>query len=191
MPPKETLEALMERYAAGDAEAFGALHEALAPRIYAYLCRSLSDRDLAAEVLQETFLRLHRVRTRYAVGERVLPWVLTIAANLRRDLLRRRARRRENATEQAELEAAPAPEVEVPDADLAARLLAAVRALPAGQRDVILLHKYEGLSFEDVARATGSTVGAVKLRAFRGYETLRKTLGDFLRAELGRVRKKP
>jgi len=184
--PKESLETLMERYAAGDAEAFGALYEALAPRIYGYLCRSLYDRDLAKEVLQETFLRLHRVRTRYAVGERVLPWVITISANLRRDLLRRRGRRRESPTEPADLEAAPAPEPEVPDADLAAQLLAAVRALPPGQRDVILLHKYEGLSFEEVARATGSTVGAVKLRAFRGYETLRKKLGDSLRQELGR-----
>jgi RNA polymerase sigma-70 factor (ECF subfamily) len=184
--PKESLENLMERYASGDAEAFGALYEALAPRVYAYLCRSLSDRDLAREVLQETFLRLHRVRTRYDVGHRVLPWVITIAANLRRDLLRRRRRRREDLAEPVDLEAAPAPEVETPDADLAARLLAAVRALPPGQRDVILLHKYEGLSFEDVARATGSTVGAVKLRAFRGYETLRKKLRDLLREELGR-----
>ena len=182
---KETPEALMERYAAGDAEAFGALYEALAPRVYAYLCRSLFDRDLAAEVLQDTFLRLHRVRTRYAVGPRVLPWVLTIAGNLRRDLQRRRRRRKESPTEPSLLETAPAPEAQTPDADLAASLLAAVRALPPGQRDVILLHKYEGLPFEEVARVTGSTVGAAKLRAFRGYETLRKVLGGRLRAEHG------
>jgi RNA polymerase sigma-70 factor (ECF subfamily) len=165
--PQESPETLMERYSAGDAGAFGDLYRALAPRVFAYLCRSLGDRDLAREVLQETFLRLHRVRARYQVGERVLPWVLTIAGNLRRDLLRRRGRRRETPTE---------PE------DLEARLLAAVRALPPGQRDVILLHKYEGLSFDEVARATGTTVGAVKLRAFRGYETLRRRLGDSLRA---------
>ncbi len=179
--PQESPETLMERYSAGDAGAFGDLYQSLSPRVFGYLCRSLGDRDLAREVLQETFLRLHRVRTRYQVGERVLPWVLTIAGNLRRDMLRRRGRRKETPTEQEDLEAAPAPEVELPDADLAARLLAAVRALPPGQRDVILLHKYEGLSFDEVARATGSTVGAVKLRAFRGYESLRKRLGESLR----------
>src|SRR5262245_53225204 len=132
--PEETLEALMERYAAGDVEAFDDLYAALSPRLFAYLCRATLDRELAREVLQETFLRLHRVRARYTRGERVLPWVLAIAGNLHRDLIRRRQRRRESPVEPATLETERQPEVKKPDAELAARLLSAVQALPPGQR---------------------------------------------------------
>jgi len=54
----------------------------------------------------------------------------------------------------------------------------ALDALPESQRTVIHLHRYEGLTFAEIAQVLGTTPGAVKLRAFRGYETLRITLQE-------------
>ena len=57
---------------------------------------------------------------------------------------------------------------------------AALDALPESQRTVIHLHRYEGLTFAEISRVLGTTPGAVKLRAFRGYETLRERLKGLL-----------
>ena len=55
---------------------------------------------------------------------------------------------------------------------------AALAKLPESQREVIILHKLEGLSFPDIANALGEQVEAVKARAFRGYRSLRKLLDE-------------
>jgi RNA polymerase sigma-70 factor, ECF subfamily len=57
---------------------------------------------------------------------------------------------------------------------------AALDALPESQRTVIHLHRYEGMTFSEIATVLHSTPGAVKLRAFRGYETLRQRLKGLL-----------
>ena len=69
----------------------------------------------------------------------------------------------------------PPPDTEVRDA-----VRAALAALPESQRAVIHLHRYEGMTFAEIAQVLGSTPGAVKLRAFRGYEKLREQLKGLL-----------
>ena len=59
----------------------------------------------------------------------------------------------------------------------------AIGRLPPSQRAVIHLHRYEQLSFAEIARALGTTEGAIKLRAFRAYEELRRELGPLLGPE--------
>ena len=68
-----------------------------------------------------------------------------------------------------------APAASDPDAD--GRALRLLAALPDSQRDVIVMLKVTGMSLEDVARATGSTIGAVKQKAHRAYTRLREILG--------------
>ena len=173
------LEGLMARYQAGEAQAFDALYRAISPRIYAFLVQSTRDRVTADDLLQEVFVNIHRARATYRTGAPVLPWVYAIARHAAVNRARsatRRARHEEVREDVAEL-AGPAP-VEDPAAEdpRIDAIRAALDGLPASQREVVLMLKVSGLSLAEVARATGSTVGAVKLRAHRAYQSIRKKL---------------
>jgi RNA polymerase sigma-70 factor (ECF subfamily) len=178
------LNGAMDRYAAGDIRAFAVLHRALYPRLLAYLTRMSGSSSNAADLAQETFLRMHRARATFATGGAVLPWAYAIARNVALDHARA-ARLRE--TER--LPSDPGPEmVDRGGADAesaaiaaqAARVVEAVLAeLPAAQRDAFILLRYEGLSVQDAAGVLGATPTAVKLRAFRAYEALRAALDDY------------
>src|SRR5215468_11309704 len=87
-----TEDRLMARYAAGDDVAFQRLFALLAPRVRAFFLRSFSDASVADDLMQTTFLRLHRARASYRQDLPLKPWVFTIAASVRRDELRRRYR---------------------------------------------------------------------------------------------------
>jgi RNA polymerase sigma-70 factor (ECF subfamily) len=80
----------MARYAEGDLQAFRQIYSRYERRLYNYLLRVSGERDTAAELLQDTFLKLHRERNRYRPGSPLRPWIYTIAANLWRSERRRR-----------------------------------------------------------------------------------------------------
>src|SRR5258706_6792992 len=95
---QETDEVLMRRYCAGDERAFEALFGRHAGRVHAFLVRHVRDRALADDLLQATWLHVHRARASFRDGERFTAWLYTIANNLRRDEGRRRARDRADLT---------------------------------------------------------------------------------------------
>src|SRR5262245_41412541 len=178
------LNAAMDRYACGDARAFPLLHRALFPRLVAYLTRVCGSPTVAADLVQETFLRMHRARATFASGGAVLPWAYAIARNVYIDHARSEKLR---TTER--LPSDPGPELADPssgDAESAAIAAQAARvvervlgSLPPAQRDAFVLIRYEGMSVEDAAAIVGATPTAVKLRAFRAYEALREALEEF------------
>jgi RNA polymerase sigma-70 factor (ECF subfamily) len=185
-------EALMRAYVAGSREAFARLFDRLAPAVHAFFVRSLRSRTLAEDLVQTTFLKVHRSRFLWSPDRRVRPWVFTIAVRVRQDELRRKKGLAEAAGEDeiAAAEAASARERAVPDAEVALfqrsraeRVREALDRLPEAQRAVIHLHRFEGMSFAEIAEALGTTEGAVKLRAFRGYERLRVSLADLLKED--------
>jgi RNA polymerase sigma factor (sigma-70 family) len=162
---------LMLSYVAGDIGAFDDLYRRYAARVLVFLTRGLS-REEAADLLQQTFLLLHRSRSDFRPGAGVRPWLFTIAINVKRQHLRNYRRRRENT---AQAESAPAFAMShVYGDDLAGRVRAAWAELQYEQREVIRLHFMEGLSFREIAEAAGTTVNAVKVRAHRGYVQLRQ-----------------
>jgi RNA polymerase sigma-70 factor (ECF subfamily) len=171
----------MSAYVAGDARAFEELFARLAPRIHGFFLRSFRDEGVADDLLQVTFMKMHRARERYRKDLRVTPWLFAIAARVRLDELRRRLRMPEEADEEALARAdEQAPRDPPPDTEARDAVRAALQALPESQRAVIHLHRYEGMTFAEIAQVLGTTPGAVKLRAFRGYETLRQQLKDLL-----------
>lgn len=178
----------MVAYVGGDALAFSRLFARVAPAVRAFFVRAFADRAVADDLLQTTFLKLHRARATYRPGSPLRPWLFTIAGRVRLDELRRRYRLPPHVGEE-EIEAAeaanPAPTVEAEacERDLGEVVRAAIDRLPASQRVVIHLHRYEQLSFADVARALGTTEGAVKLRAFRAYERLRRELAPLIKED--------
>jgi RNA polymerase sigma-70 factor (ECF subfamily) len=174
----------MARYAAGDEVAFQRLFALLAPRVRAFFLRSFSDATVADDLMQTTFLRLHRARASYREDLPLKPWVFTIAASVRRDELRRRYRLPphvgEPELEQAESTLAETPPENGAGDDRTDAVRAAVMRLPESQRVVLHLHCYEGLTFEQIGQALGTTCGAVRVRASRAYERLREELRPYL-----------
>ncbi len=174
----------MAAYVAGDARAFEQLFARLAPRVHGFFLRSFRDSSVADDLLQVTFMKVHRARERYRQELRVSPWIFTVAARVRLDELRRRQRLPEDADEEALARADEAASVAadpLPASDMQDAVRAALERLPESQRTVIHLHRYEGMTFAEIAQVLGTTPGAVKLRAFRGYEKLRQELDGILK----------
>lgn len=173
-----TDEQLMAAYATGDKSAFRELFDRYAPVVARVIRRGIARQDVARELVQETFLQVHRARADYDPSRPLRPWVTTVAMNVRRDYLRRIQRRPEGALADGR-EADPAAVGADPLAAAEARSVREVVAqLPDNQRVVIELHWFEGLSFSEVASVLGMNGSAVKVRAHRAYKRLRELLAD-------------
>ncbi|MCC6751706.1 MAG: RNA polymerase sigma factor [Deltaproteobacteria bacterium] len=177
----------MAAYAQGDRRAFEALFSRLGPRVHGFFLRRFGSPAVADDLMQLTFLKVHRARAEYRTGEPVRPWVFTIAARVRVDELRRRGRRPERtgvADLEPRIDPADPPQLDaataLEHAEKAAQVRAALEGLPESQRVVVHLHRYEGMTFDEIAKLLGTTEGAVKLRAFRAYEQLRKRLAPLI-----------
>ncbi len=169
------LEELMLRYQQADPVATTELIRQVSPLLLRFLTSQCGSRADAEDLLQDTWLQIHRVRHTHRPGEPVLPWIYAITRHVQVDGYRRSRRIRSHEHLMDPLPesfrvARPAPVV-APDFDT---MLA---VLPPSQREVVRLLKHTGMSLEEVARATGSTVGSVKLKAHRAYEKLRSVLG--------------
>jgi RNA polymerase sigma-70 factor (ECF subfamily) len=173
-------EDLMAAYIAGDRAAFRELFQRYAPLLQRAMARDLRSAEEANDLVQQTFLHLHRSRLDFEPGRKLKPWVFTIALNLKREFFRRSKRRHETSLDDdgaAEPFEGPRGQQR---SDAARETTRALSALPAEHREVIELHWFGGLSFPEIAEAVGSTVSAVKVRAHRGYVALRARLGDDL-----------
>ena len=191
----EALEACnaMGRYCDGEAAAFHRLYAMLAPRVLAYLAGLLGDRAAAEDVLQLAFMKVHEARGSYVRGANPIPWIYTIAHRTCLDEIRKRKRSRVRLTKDGELRAEPAAHITgAPDdarslederVKSAAAAMAALEHLPDNQRQALLLTKVHGRSVAEAAMITGTTPGAIKLRAHRAYVTLRELLGRARSAE--------
>lgn len=167
------LETLMARYQAGDIVAATALIDCVSPRLLRFFRAQLATRADADDLLQETWLRIHRVRQTYRAGEPVLAWFYAIARHVGVDHYRRMRRvafRERRCGDPSTL--AEEPAVQHDEGDLEALL----QGLPSSQREVIEMLKVAGMSLEEVARATSSSVGAVKQKVHRAYKRLREQL---------------
>jgi len=171
MRPDQNPEKLMARYQEGDFVAATALIDRLSPQLHRFFCTQFSSRADADDLLQETWLRIHKVRHTYRPGEPLLPWFYAIARHVRVDHYRRAIR---TTAREQRLEEMPETEATIPGrADDLEALLA---PLPESQREVIQMLKVAGMSLEEVARATSSSVGSVKQKVHRAYEKLREKM---------------
>jgi RNA polymerase sigma-70 factor, ECF subfamily len=176
---------LMARYAEGDDVAFRQLFAVLAPKVRAFFLRSFIDPSVADDLTQTTFLKLHRARATYSADRPLDPWVFTIAASVRRDELRRRYRLPPHVSD-VELEKLVSRQVRdrnpsPPETDEIEAVRAAIQRLPESQRTVLHLHCTEELTFDQIAERLQTSPCAVRVRASRAYERLRKALGRVAR----------
>jgi RNA polymerase sigma factor (sigma-70 family) len=174
--PRES-EELMGAYVAGDLAAFDELYRRVAPRVYGYLLRLTRQPERADDLLQITFSKAHRARHAFIVGAPVAPWLLAIARRAFLDDARRRRSQREELTHAGEVPEPPSEGDERAD-DVSTALHEALQQLPANYREAIELTKFAGLSAAEAGLVLGASESAVKLRVHRGYEQLRKVLGE-------------
>lgn len=177
----------MQRYQDGDASAFRELYSLVAPRLLGYLLKMARSRALADDLLQQTFMKVHRARAAYVRGADPVPWIYSIAHRTFIDETRKTKRAIVNvaATEDALPEVVAGLDGEANDRrdeprvdpELAKAALDALSQLPDAQREAVVLTKLDGKSVAEAAEIAGTSVGAMKVRAHRGYEALRKLLG--------------
>jgi len=178
---------LIERSQRGDLDAFNALVLAYQGQVYSVCLRMLGSQQPAEDATQEAFIAAFRAVSRFRGGS-LRAWLLRIAANVCYDELRRRRSR-----PQVPLEAAPGeeqfatepaspdepPEERAERQEMARCLERGLASLPADQRLAVILRDVQGLAYEEVAEATGASLGTVKSRISRGRAALR----DFLVAQ--------
>jgi RNA polymerase sigma-70 factor (ECF subfamily) len=174
MHPDSNLELLMVRYQRGDFAAAADLIERVSPQLHRFFAVQSGSRVDADDLLQETWLRIHKVRHTYRLGEPALPWFYAIARHIRVDHHRKSVR---TVVGERKLEAMSKGVAAVSgESDRADEMEALLAPLPDSQREVIEMLKVAGMSLEEVARATSSSVGSVKQKVHRAYKKLRETI---------------
>ena len=167
----------MQAYLDGRIEGFDALYAAFAGRLRGYLLSQCRDAALADDLLQETFMQIHRSRRTYQPGRPVTPWFYAIARHVY--LMKRRSAGRRLRFEERLVADARSSDVShdaletIADGDAVRR---ALRGVPADQRQALLMHHVAGWSFVEIAERLGIRVNAAKTRAFRGVKKMRERL---------------
>jgi RNA polymerase sigma factor (sigma-70 family) len=170
---------LMRIVQAGDFSPASEIYDRYSSRIYNFAYRFLRNSEAAEDATQEVFVKMLKHANQFHGDAKLSTWLFSITANWCRDYLRK-AENKAKETEEV-LIALPAPMELSPDRNLERRedqhrVQKALGALTPEQREAILLSRYQGLSYAEIAQISGCSEGAVKTRVFRAMETLKKAL---------------
>jgi len=161
----------------GDTESYRELLNAIQPRIRAIVLARIRDAAAAEDVVQNALLSIHRGRATYRPERPFGPWMRAIVRNCVIDHFRERKRRGDReVTLDVEEWADDQSNGEGTEDRLAPELAAALEALPAAQREAVILVQLQGLSVAEAALRVGVSPGALKVRAHRGYRAMRQSL---------------
>ncbi len=181
---------LIDAHCQGDPTAFGELVRRYGDGVFGYLMKMSKNRQEAEDLFQETFKRVHEKAHTFR-GSQFKSWLFTIATNVAIDSLRRRRRmrvvslnQRLDCTDQdsEELSAVALaddscePSQEAAKAEQAQQVRAAIESLPARQRATLVLAYYQQLSYPEVAKVLGCSLGTVKTQMYRALRTLAQKL---------------
>jgi RNA polymerase sigma-70 factor, ECF subfamily len=171
---------LVARLRLGDAAAFDAIYLALNVRLLTFLVRLSRRRDVAEDLLEETWLRLVTHATRLRPDTRLVPWLFTVARNLHVSYCRSRVIADIDAGSLIGLwplgSPGPSPFEETAGNELERRLEAAIAALPGRLREAVLLVAIEGIQPKEAAEICGITPEAMRQRVSRGRAALAEAL---------------
>src|SRR5258707_14243852 len=174
----QELRALMIRYQGGSLEAFQEIYAQLAPGVGRYLSHLAGGSEVADDLLQETFLQMHRSRAAYNPNYAVRPWVFGLARNV--FLMNRRAARQWAKVHESREDLPEYPVL--PEADRLGsqdEIRRGIAHLSPDQAEALLLHHEWGFSFEEIAGMLGVSAAAARARASRGMADLRGALINF------------
>jgi RNA polymerase sigma-70 factor (ECF subfamily) len=168
---EQRLISLMIGYQKGSTDDFGQLYETLKRPLLRYLWTFVRNSTIAEDLLQETFLQIHRARQTYTPPRPVRPWVYAITRHVALMHLRSSRRRKERLADEELPEVPVPPDVEqLADRATIHRLLG---ELPRSGQEVLILHHLLGMRFEEVGQILGVATGTAKVRAHRAIKALR------------------
>jgi len=170
---------LMRIVQAGDFSPASEIYDRYSGRIYNFAFRFLRNAEAAEDAVQEVFVKMLKHANQFHGDAKLSTWLFSITANWCRDYLRKSDNKPKESDDV--LVTLPTPTELAPDRTLERReneklVRKALEALTAEQREAILLSRYHGLSYAEIAQIAGCSEGAVKTRVFRAMETLKKTL---------------
>ena len=187
--PNDTDVALMLRVKAGDEDAFRELIERHQRAVTSVIYRALGDAWESEDLAQRVFIQVFRSAPRYKPTAKFTTWLYTITHNAIRNEYRRRSR---HATESFDALTQPTetgepgtqladpsatdPSQTVIERELQEKIKAAVQLLPEAQRTAVILCRFEGLPYEEIATVLDCSVSAVKSLLHRARETLKEQL---------------
>jgi RNA polymerase sigma-70 factor (ECF subfamily) len=181
--------ALMLRLRDGDLEAFEALVTRHQHSVVGTATKMLGSGADAEDIAQQVFVRVWKSAARYEPSAKFTTWLMTITRNLVFNELRRRRRTHQVSMDadaedsikhQFVDEEAPMPSEQLLDTELQDAIDAAIASLPENQRLAIVLRRFEGMPYEDIARVLGTSVPAVKSILFRARAELKARLKKYL-----------
>jgi RNA polymerase sigma-70 factor, ECF subfamily len=171
----------MNRYAQGEDDALEVIYDALAPKLYGFVMRRTRDGAQSEDLVQQTFLQMHKARGSFIEGSRVAPWAIVICKRLMLDGMRKQVRTRKHVDEGASQEDVADPREDAESLVFAKQLgqqaAKVLAGLPENQRTAFALIRIDGLSVAEAAELLGTSASAVKLRAHRAYVALEQQLG--------------
>ena len=195
-PPVLSLsdEDLMARAALDDTKAFTELVRRYQTRVVHLVSRLLNDREVSEDIAQEVFVRVHLHRRNYRTGSKFSTWLFTIAANLAKNEMRRRKRRRnwssldemQETLKDASLQFADKKANRQEDLEreqLSGVVGDAIATLPDRYRIALVLRDIEGLAYEEIGLALKIPGGTVRSRINRARLMLKRKLEPWLRRD--------
>jgi len=155
----------------GAADMLGVLFDRYQGPLFSFYAKLTGDRAASEDLVQEVFVRILKYRRTYKPGTAFRPWIYKIARNAHVDTFRKR---------NPEVELQPEMDPPAPGKDPGAPhhdeelLHRALLQLPEEKREVLLLSRFQGLPYEEIAEMTGTQVGTLKVRAHRALRDLRE-----------------
>jgi RNA polymerase sigma-70 factor (ECF subfamily) len=185
---------LMLEVSRGSERAFEKLVRAYQKPVISSIYRYLGDAALAEDLAQEVFLKIYKARKRYKPLARFETWLHRIVYNVAVNEAHSRRRRkavsldafRGDGREQVDfaLQGAIDPVAQLKDQELHRMVREAVMSLPENQRMVLILNKYQDLSYQEIAEVQRTSVEAVKSMLFRAREKVRAKLNRYVKSEV-------
>ncbi len=173
---------LAERHRRGDGRAFDEVYSRYSTMIFNLALRMSGDRDVAADLTQDVFLRIYRHLGTFRGGSTLKTWVYRVGLNQCRSKLGRRRPPEQPLAEEGAEGVAPlpdtarGPEEMAMAGEAAERVGTALAGLPFAFREAVVLRDLQGLEYEEIASLLGVPIGTVRSRIARGRDALRQAL---------------
>jgi RNA polymerase sigma-70 factor (ECF subfamily) len=167
---------LMARSAEGDDRALDVLFDRLAPSVLSFLRCSQREPERAEQLLQCTFVQLHRLRRAYPRGTSARAWVLGIAANVQQQPARKLRWFPALGARRGRAVSVDAASQKSSESQRERVVREAIAGLQEADRQLLHLHRVEGMSFGEIAQVVGVSEDAIRMRAIGSYRQLRERL---------------
>jgi len=177
---------LVTRCRAGDLDAFSQVYDQYERQVFRYAYHILGHRDDADDIKQETFVKAYQAIGSFRSESSLQTWLLKICGNLCRDKIKSWDRRkvtydstlRDDVLGSTDEEDSPQALAE--RKEMTAIIHKALRGMPTAQREIIVLHEIQDLSYEEIAEVLGCSRTSIKLRLFRARRSLKERVASLM-----------